>query len=144
MELLDQFLYEKKIQSVLLGTNEYISWNLSSEGVYSAKCAYEAQCLRKNHSPGLAKVWSIRAEPKVSLFIWLLSLWIALWTGCTQVDPLLLLWSGVRIWCAPVLWMSLCKIGLATICNLLASNVPIALNWNYIASNGGNVLQQAL
>jgi hypothetical protein len=67
---LDQFLtLWGKVQSILLtDTPESISWNRSADGVYSAKSAHEAQFLGKITTPDLAKVWSIRAEPKVRYF----------------------------------------------------------------------------
>jgi hypothetical protein len=55
----------EKIQSYLLvDTHESVSYNLSADGVYSAKSAYEAQFLGKIHSPDLAKVWSIDLKTK--------------------------------------------------------------------------------
>jgi hypothetical protein len=72
----------EKVQSILLtDTPDSISWNRSADGVYLGKSAYEAQFLGTIPAPDdLAKVWSIRAEPKVRFFMWLLLL-NRLWTS---------------------------------------------------------------
>jgi hypothetical protein len=55
----------ENMQSVMCLRLTNLSPETYADGVYSGKSAYEAQLLGENHSPDLAKVWSIRAEPKV-------------------------------------------------------------------------------
>jgi hypothetical protein len=53
--------------------NRYkIVWNLTTDGKYSAKSAYEAQFLGRIKQPHLEQVWKIRADGKVRFFWWLL------------------------------------------------------------------------
>jgi hypothetical protein len=96
-------------------------------------CLFRKECLwksgfSKNSFPELAKVWSITAEPKVLLFLWLFCLnhlmdfWQVPCKKTASQCPSLLLWSGVRIGCAPVLWVPLYKVDLAVVCGLPSSH----------------------
>ncbi|XP_040248925.1 uncharacterized protein [Aegilops tauschii subsp. strangulata] len=63
------------IQHITLSNIEdSICWNWTTNGVYSAKTAYNAQFFGTIAEPALAKIWSMRMEAKVKFFAWLLTL----------------------------------------------------------------------
>lgn len=57
-----------------------VVWKFNRNGIYSAKSAYECQFLGRVPSPSLQRVWSIKMEGKVRIFLWLL-LQNRLWTA---------------------------------------------------------------
>jgi hypothetical protein len=74
-EQLGQFInLWTKLQLVTLQplTKDSITWNLTTDGKYSAKSAYEAQFWGRINQPHLEQVWKIRADGKVQFFLWLL------------------------------------------------------------------------
>jgi hypothetical protein len=73
-ELVDDFvaLWEK-IQSVYLTNDEdTIEWTKTADKNYSASSAYAACFSSKPLKPLLAAVWDVRAEGKISFFLWLI------------------------------------------------------------------------
>jgi hypothetical protein len=48
-----------------------IVWNLTTDGKYSARSAYEVQFIGRISKPHLEQVWKIRADGKVQFFLWL-------------------------------------------------------------------------
>jgi hypothetical protein len=80
----------------------------------------------KSHSPDLARFWSIRAEPKVWLFMWLS-------VSKSTSDRLLLyevLESDVQLFMGSRFAKSIWQLFAVS----YPHSVPIALNWNYIAT----------
>jgi hypothetical protein len=52
-------------------SRDNIVWNLTMDGKYSARSAYEVQFLGRISKPHLEQVWKIRADGKVQFFLWL-------------------------------------------------------------------------
>jgi hypothetical protein len=48
-----------------------IVWNLTTDGKYSARSAYEVQFIGRISKPHLEQVWKIHADGKVQFFLWL-------------------------------------------------------------------------
>jgi hypothetical protein len=58
--------------SLLEGRRDAIVWTLTPDGKYSAQSAYNVQFLGRIKQPHLERVWKVRAEGKVQMFLWLL------------------------------------------------------------------------
>jgi hypothetical protein len=72
-EQMDRFIeLWSKIQLVNLSdARDSISWNLTTDGSYSASSVYAIQLCARVKMLELNHVWSIRAEGKVKFFFWL-------------------------------------------------------------------------
>lgn len=69
------------IQNVqLVNTADKLVWNMTADGVYTAKSSYEAQFLGRIRLPNLELIWKAKLEDKVRFFLWLL-LQNRLWTA---------------------------------------------------------------
>lgn len=80
--LMDSFI---NLWWILQGTSlqpwpDSICWNLTANGVYSAKSVYHFQFLTRIPQPHLQRVWNIKAEGKIKFFTWTL-LQNRLWTA---------------------------------------------------------------
>jgi hypothetical protein len=71
---LDQFVaLWTALQGVVLSSDsDKISWNLISNGEYSASSTYSVQFYGRIREPHLDQVWRVRAEGNAKFFMWLL------------------------------------------------------------------------
>jgi cell wall assembly regulator SMI1 len=74
-EQLEQFIkLWNLVQQVSLQEDrrDAIAWTLTPDGKYSARSAYNVQFLGRIKQPHLERVWKVRAEGKVQMFLWFL------------------------------------------------------------------------